>query len=100
MTKVAYIKCYEIDNYCERACAEMKEGQMEEDEIEKTTYSKDITCPGCGQSLSLHLSLSKIKGDIYVWFEGLCNTCCHKIVDPLPKVRVELNDMLRQIISN
>ena len=31
---------------------------MEEDALGKTTYSKDITCPGCRQSLSLGLSLS------------------------------------------
>ena len=73
---------------------------MEEDELEKTTFSKDITCPGCGKSLSLGLMLSKIEGALYVWFEGLCKTCCHKVVDPLPKIRVELNDVLRQIISN
>ena len=73
---------------------------MEENAAEKTRYTKYVGCPGCGQQLGLDLKLSRINEDLYIWFEGLCTDCQHKVVDPMPILRAELNDVARQILSN
>jgi len=73
---------------------------MEENAAEKTRHTKYVGCPGCGQPLALGLQLSRIDEALYVWFEGLCADCQHKVVDPMPILRAELNDVARQILSN
>lgn len=73
---------------------------MEDHTAKQTNHTEQVPCPGCGRILALDLNLSFIEEKLYVWFEGLCGECCHKVVDPLPKLRVELNDVVRQIISN
>lgn len=74
---------------------------MEENAAEKTRYiMKYIPCPGCGQPMTLGLQLNRMDDNLYVWFEGLCNDCRHKVVDPMPILRAELNDVARQIMAN
>ena len=72
---------------------------MEENATEKTKM-KYIGCPSCGQLRELELQLNRIDGDLYVWFEGLCPDCQHKLVDPMPLQIVQLNDSMKQMISN
>ena len=73
---------------------------MEEERAEKTKYMKQVGCPGCGKPLALELMLSRMNGDLYAWFEGLCTDCCHKAVDPMPKLRAELSEIDKKIMSN
>ncbi|MFO8100608.1 MAG: hypothetical protein R6U37_00350 [Dehalococcoidia bacterium] len=73
---------------------------MEKNADKRTEYQKQIVCPGCGQPITLDLQLSRIDGDLYIWFEGLCPKCRHKVVDPMPISRIELNEAVRHILSN
>jgi|GEM_PF-1079330 hypothetical protein len=73
---------------------------MEENAAEKTRYNKDIRCPGCGEPLSLDLQLTRVEGELYMWFEGLCSDCLHKIVDPMTRRRAELSEEAWKILAN
>ena len=73
---------------------------MEENAAEKIRYTKYAGCPGCDHPISLDLQLSRIDESLYVWFEGLCADCQHKVVDPMPILRAELNDAAKKILSN
>ncbi|MBM3133151.1 MAG: hypothetical protein FJZ95_09000 [Chloroflexi bacterium] len=73
---------------------------MEEHATGKTRYLKFVGCPACGKQLTLELQLSKIGGDLYVWFEGMCGDCCHKIVDPLPKTDFDFVHLVERISLN
>jgi len=73
---------------------------MEENAAEKTRYTKYIGCPGCAKPLTLDLQLSRIDEGLYVWFEGLCANYQHKVVDPMPILRAELNDVAKKILAN
>jgi len=73
---------------------------MEENALNKTRYTKYIGCPGCDQPMEMTLNLCQIEGDLYVWYEGLCDGCRHKVADPMPIVRAELNEVARKIMSN
>ncbi len=73
---------------------------MEENAAEKTKYMEHVVCPGCGQQLELELQMSLIDECLYVWFEGICVDCQHKLVDPMPIVRADLNEAARKIIAN
>lgn len=63
---------------------------MEENAAEKTRHMKYVPCPGCEQPMALDLQLRRMEDDLYVWFEGLCADCRHKVVDPMPLLRAEL----------
>ena len=73
---------------------------MEENAAEKTRMMKYIGCPSCGQPRELELQMNRIEGNLYVWFEGLCSDCQHKLVDPMPLQVIQLNDSMKQMISN
>ncbi|MDY6910914.1 MAG: hypothetical protein SVM79_00930 [Chloroflexota bacterium] len=74
---------------------------MEEHAAKQTNHTKHVVpCPGCGQTLALDLNLSLIEGKLYMWFEGLCGECHHKIVDPLPRVGVAIDEMYKRMMSN
>ena len=73
---------------------------MEENAAEETRYMKNVPCPGCGHPMTLDLQLCRMEDNLYVWFEGLCADCRHKVVDPMPILRAELNDVVRQIMAN
>ena len=73
---------------------------MEENTTNKSGYTKHIGCPGCGQSLEMGLKLCRIEGDVYMWYEGLCGECRHKVADPMPIVSAELNSEAWKILSN
>ena len=73
---------------------------MEDNAAGKTRYTKYAGCPGCGQQLALDLQMYRIDEGLYVWFEGLCADCQHKVVDPMPILRAELNDVAKKILAN
>ncbi len=73
---------------------------MDENTAKNTGYTKYIGCPGCGQPTALDLQLNHIDEDLYIWFEGLCADCQHKVVDPMPILKAELNEVARKILSN
>ncbi len=73
---------------------------MEENATNKTGYTKDIGCPGCGQPLGMELKMQRIEDDLYMWYEGLCGECRHKVADPMPLVRAEPPDEAWKILSN
>ena len=50
--------------------------------------------------MAMDLKMNRIEGDLYVWFEGLCGECQHKVADPMPIVRAELNDVAKRILAN
>ena len=73
---------------------------MEENAAEKTRYNRYVGCPGCGKPISLDLQLSRIDSEVYMWFEGLCPECLHKVVDPMARARAELNEQAWKILAN
>ena len=73
---------------------------MEDNIAKENRYTKYIQCPGCAQPLELGLQLVRMDDDLYIWYEGLCSDCCHKVVDPMPILRAEFSDSARIIMAN
>ena len=73
---------------------------MEENAPNRSRHMKLIGCPGCGQAAEMDFNLCRISGDLYVWFEGLCKECQHKMADPMPIVRAELSEEVKKVLSN
>ncbi|MFO8009960.1 MAG: hypothetical protein R6U89_04010 [Dehalococcoidia bacterium] len=72
----------------------------EENSARETLHRENVMCPGCGRTLRLDMCLSRMEGILYIWFEGLCPDCCHKIVDPMPRAMVNVDEHLWKLISN
>jgi len=73
---------------------------MREEPINEKKHFKHVDCPGCQQPIKLEMRMELIDDSLFAWFEGICVDCCHKVVDPLPKVRLDLNEAVINIISN
>ncbi|MBT4511768.1 MAG: hypothetical protein HOC20_06125 [Chloroflexi bacterium] len=73
---------------------------MEENAAETNGYLKHINCPSCSKRISMDLNAITMHGDTYIWFEGLCADCCNKVVDVMPRFRIELSELANQNMSN
>jgi len=73
---------------------------MEENKTGMTRHVEFVPCPACGRTLELELDHCLKDGDLYLWFEGVCKDCCHKVVDPLPRSDFDTLQMVGRIILN
>lgn len=73
---------------------------MDENATGMTKPIEFVACPACGRTLELELQLSLREGDLYLWFEGDCRDCRHRVVDPLPRTDFDTLEMVGRIVLN
>ena len=73
---------------------------MDEDKYEKLARFVRRKCNSCGEMVDVELYLTKDKGLLRLYQEGLCSGCGKKIFGGVPEVVLVMDEQARRMLAN